>query len=818
MAFWRLLSPCRCELVVLVILAFSTSASSDQDCVKMVGTSGELPEPDYNSNAKPNSGGMATFHSMVHSFLNAVQPNPFPTEMIKLFFENTEKRQENYVQVLQYEAGYIVCAIIGILLFLFLPLVGLFFCCCRCCGRCGGKMYQEQTKWTDRKRRMLAVALFVLTSVTLAGNVCMFVTNEKISENIPESEKQLNNVLGNVKMYINTIPTQVTTIINASSVPISTVTANLDNIGSGLGEAIREKLGESVYPALNTASELAQDINRAADRLFLVNATAARLIQQQESLQLNLSAIQQGIIDIFTRCGARCGSSQDLTNGLVLLPNFNEIPNMDKEMAAMKSVVKSDLQISVQEGYRAFNDTPARVTNQSVTTVAAAKNNLKMIETQIESIKGKFPILNSINSITSDIDSINNSINQTRPKIQQANKYRWIVCLVLSCIILLIVVCNYSGLLMGTAFLDPYVSPTQRSCSSNCGGNFLMAGVGFSFIFTWLLTLLVFIMFLVGGNVYSLVCKPWYDKELLQAMKAFGLMDKINLEETLGLKSNLSISNVYRDCQNNTSAWKTLNLDQNFDLDKNLNISQYKGDISAHFESMDINLSDITLLDNEGKDIMKDVLNTGIKDLNFTSISKELERPLVQRDILVTVEHLQNLSKILPDPEKTELNQEAERLKQLNVWIESNMLPIIKSLKENIRDLRGGTSYLEIMVNTTVQKIESAQSVLQNKGSDVITNESKIFVDCQMDYFSQYIIWTKKTITEDFARCKPAANAIDSVATISCSYLLDSLNAFWFSMGWSTIFLVPSIIFAVKLAKYYRRMATSDIYERKFDE
>ncbi|XP_032889962.1 prominin-1-A-like isoform X1 [Amblyraja radiata] len=826
MAFWRLLSPFRCELAVLAILAFSTSASSDKDCNKMEGFSAELPEPQYNGNAKPIAGGMATFHNMVHSFLNTVQPNPFPTEIIKLFFENIEMLRGSYTQVLQYEAGYIVCAIIGILLFVLLPLVGLFFCCCRCCGRCGGEMYQELTKWTNRKRRMLAVVLFVLTSVTLAGNVCMFITNEKISENIRESEEQLNNVLGNIKMYINTIPLQVMTIINASFVPVNKVTANLDDIGSSLGEAVKKTLGDSVYPALNTASELAQDINRTNGRLLLVNATAANLIQGQEKLRLNLSAIQQDINDTFTRCGAPCASSQDLVNGLIVIPNFSEIPNMDKEMAAMKSVVKSDLQSFVQKGYRSFNDTPARVTNQSASIVSEAKESVKDIEAQIENIKQEFPLLNSINSITSEIDSINNSINQNRPKIQQANKYRWIVCIVLSCIILLIVVCNYSGLLMGTAFLNSYVGPTQRSSSSHCGGNFLMAGVGFSFIFSWLLILLVFIMFLVGGNVYSLVCKPWHNKELLQAIKTSGLMDKINLEETLGLQSNLNISNVYRDCQNNTSAWKALNLDQNFNLDENLNISQYKRDIYAQFEKLSVDLSDITLLDDEGKNIMKDVLNTGVKDLNFTSFSKQLELPLVQRDLLVTAEQLQNLSKILPDPEKTELSQEAERLKQLNAWIESNMLPNIKTVKENIRGLRGGTSHLEIMVNTTLRKIESAQSVLQMKGSDIVTNESKLFVECQLDYFSQYITWTKKTITEDFAQCRPAANALDSVATISCSYLLDSLNAFWFSMGWSTIFLVPSIIFAVKLAKYYRRMTTSDIYEnggphfemRKFDE
>ncbi|KAK7922188.1 hypothetical protein WMY93_009090 [Mugilogobius chulae] len=39
------------------------------------------------------------------------------------------------------------------------------------------------------------------------------------------------------------------------------------------------------------------------------------------------------------------------------------------------------------------------------------------------------------------------------------------------------------------------------------------------------------------------------------------------------------------------------------------------------------------------------------------------------------------------------------------------------------------------------------------------------------------------------------------------------MNAFWMGLGCSTLFLLPSIILAVKLAKYYRRMDTEDVYD-----
>ena len=38
-------------------------------------------------------------------------------------------------------------------------------------------------------------------------------------------------------------------------------------------------------------------------------------------------------------------------------------------------------------------------------------------------------------------------------------------------------------------------------------------------------------------------------------------------------------------------------------------------------------------------------------------------------------------------------------------------------------------------------------------------------------------------------------------------------NLFWFGIGKATAFLLPAIIFAVKLAKYYRRMDSEDVYD-----
>lgn len=69
-------------------------------------------------------------------------------------------------QVVRYEAGYVVCAVIAGLYLLVVPIAGLCFCCCRCCRRCGGRVKTEH-KAVAWERGTLAAFLLLTTLVLL---------------------------------------------------------------------------------------------------------------------------------------------------------------------------------------------------------------------------------------------------------------------------------------------------------------------------------------------------------------------------------------------------------------------------------------------------------------------------------------------------------------------------------------------------------------------------------------------------------------------------------------------------------------------------
>lgn len=51
---------------------------------------------------------------------------------------------------------------------------------------------------------------------------------------------------------------------------------------------------------------------------------------------------------------------------------------------------------------------------------------------------------------------------------------RWIIFVIVSCVVLLVVLCNLLGLVLGPLGLRPNSQPTDRSCTADCGGTFFM--------------------------------------------------------------------------------------------------------------------------------------------------------------------------------------------------------------------------------------------------------------------------------------------------------------------------------------------------------
>ncbi|XP_016132334.1 prominin-2 [Sinocyclocheilus grahami] len=746
---------------------------------------------------------------IVHSFLGSVQPNPFPKDLLIRMIKDTNFSMERVKEILKYEIGFLVCVAIGILYIVLMPLIGLIFACCRCCGNCGGRMQQKQTTNIHCKRRSFYLATFLITVLILAGNVCMFLSSTNTSETVMRSPTELTDILENVKGYLNTISKQIEQVESESNVTVDTVKSNLN--GSLLGKLIQNGLKGPLDPALNSITEIAQVINSTSHELLKLNKTLELLKPKVDVLKANLSAVRQRINNTLHMPDCVNCTSQRPELDKLSLEGSLDFPDQNDMRSAVDEAINADVIGQANKGRDFFDSIPETVKNESSLNVQVALLQLETLKTKISGVTKDLP-LDVLKTISAPLTDVQKSIKAFSPDIERSSKISRAVGLVLSCLILLVVICNFLGLLLGVAGQNSKDNPIERSGTSNCGGIFFMAGVGFSFLVSWIFMLVVLILFIVGGNTYTLVCKPWQNKELIQIIDTPGLIPGFNLSRSLNLNTNLNIANVYSDCQKNKPLWTTFHLNKIFDLNSKLNVSQYTHEIDQTFDGVQINIANITILSPKVKSQLNNFSNSA-SSMNFSNITQQIN-DVSGINLSSIAESLDILAgKQSNQAIKDELHGEAKDLRDIQTDITSNIMPLLLELNTTVKNLSVVASQITAAVKNVSQKVDYAQGVLNFKISQIVKTESRAFIDCQLKIFQTFIQWTNQTITERVGRCGPAAAAVDRSEELICKHLVESLNAFWLSLGWCMMFLIPSIIFSVKLAKYYRRMKYSDVYE-----
>ncbi|XP_075279694.1 prominin-1-A [Opisthocomus hoazin] len=776
---------------------------------------GSVSQPVYGPGPEAPGSSTPGLVGMLHGFLRLVQPNGLPVELIADFGQpqSEDTIEEQVQELLLYELGFLVCMAIGLLFIILVPLVGCCFCCCRCCGNCGGRMYQKQGRQMGCRRRALWVSVLLVSVLLLAGDVCAFVSNTRFSQAVAGTFPNVNNTLDNVHTYVASIPQQIKFIIDSSDVPLGHANRSLQDIGPRLGGMIISSIRSSTDRALGSLQSLLQGMEMLVGAFGSIAGARSRVEELQSNYSELLASLRDGLNQSLRRCGQPCGNVS--LGALAFSANFSAIPGVERQLKALRDVSGSNIAASLEEVNSTLDTIPAKVQEQSQDVVTKAQDQLGFIRQEIRSLQEQVPLLGVEENVGAFVGNATSMLEEYREPVITVDGLRWGVCVLLCCMVLLVVLCNALGLLLGPLGLKESVLPTQRSSLSNAGGNFFMAGVGFGFIFSWLLMLLVLIPFVLGGNIYMLVCESWRNQQLFELLDTPGLIPGFNLSELLGQEGGTAnFSEIYRQCQRDTALWQTLHLDQSVSLDELLNISQYTGEISTAFEKLTITLSPISLLNQSQRDLLLNASRDG-QPPDFTSTLEQLEQSVTQGSLLDLAAELEQLADKAEGNVTDDLKADASKLRELDGEMQTSFSGPLQSLKDNIHLVQSGAAQLEAQTKAALDKASETQEFLEREMANIIKNESWAFLEELLDFFETYISWAKSSLTGDVARCKPIAQSLDNVEAIACDYILDSLNAFWFSLGWCTFFLLPSIILSVRLAKFYRRMDIADVYRNE---
>lgn len=798
--------------VLLLGLSLAQSVPPQGACPTAVAQQ-SLTQPKYEDTEEQDAGA-GFMAALVQSFLHTVQPNPFPEDLILKLYHVSQKvqlNQELLKEILVYQVGFLVCVAIGVLYIVLMPIVGLFLACCRCCGNCGGKMYQKQTSSINCRRRTLYWSAFVTTIIIFAGNICMFRSNETLNVSVDQSTVELNKTIDNVRTFLTSVPQQIDYVVNVSYKTVQEVTENLDDIGLQLGTKIQERFTGTLDPALRSVRLLHQVTQDTSVQLKTLNSSLVELQSSVDDLQTNTTAVKNKISQTLSNSDCiGCDTLKPELEKLTLDISIT-VPSLSEFQSAVDEVIKTNLGSKIKEVEYYFNSIPQKVTNETKEVVQSSKQQLSEIETQISKVTNDIP-LTALTDVNRTLNQVQGDISRVTPVIDKAEHIRWGVCVALCCLVLLVVACNLLGLFLGPVGLTPKSDPRERSCTANCAGTFLMMGAGFSFLFSWLFMIAVLLLFLLGGNVYTLLCKPWSDGKLLQFIDTQGLIPGLDIGQKLGLESNITISDIYSDCEKNQPLWSTLHLYELVNLGDLLNVSKYTEEIQQHFENTDITLSTFTFLTTDVKNQLSS-FSAKAKNVDFTSVTQQMNN-ISSINLNTTADKLDRLAATQTNNAiRGELQNEAMNLRRIQINIETNIFPQVEKLNSTTESLRSIAENINGTVGEVLSNVGAAQDFLDTNTTQIVKTESREFLDCQLSYFIAYADWANLTITQQVGRCGPVAEAVDSGEIILCSHIVESLNAFWFSLGWCMIFFIPSIIFSIKLAKYYRKMKYSDVYD-----
>lgn len=790
---------------------------------------GLVPAGVYETVAYYEPGAIGLLYNMMHAFLHVLQPNPFPQDLIiQMAKDRFGSIKSDYQKVIYYELGFVICAIVGLLFIVLVPLVGLLFCLCRCCDNCGGEMHQRQRKNADCQRGLLTTLLLTTTFIITAGVLCAYAASQNLSSQMKSMRRLVNSNLRDLYTFANDTPTQIEYLISQYGTAKNQVLCDIDNVGPLLGGKIHEELGKVALPALNKAQNMAEVIHVTKDALENVTVTLATLQDATKKLEHNLSLVQEGItnaLDDPVCADSRSPTSHiclNILNSLSQLEigaNYSKLPGVSEQSAKVNDVLKTNLSSLVHKGFIAFNDTPNMVKNQSRNVAEGVRGMLDSIGNNITRFSKTFPIQTTVNNFTNIIRHTHSQIEDLYPKIDQMDFYRWIGCITLCCIVALVLAFNFLGLLCGILGFDRHASPTTRGCVSNTGGNLLMAGVGFSFMFSWILMGVVTVTFVVGGNLEKLACEPFHSRQLFKVLDTPNLVNPSWKNFIPGYLYNdpnldLTVDNLYSNCKENRGIYSALCLDKVFNISALLNTSTHTKDVSGKFDTLKVDLRSIVLLDSDGKQNLIRFTKIGLGNIDFAAYTEELSKDVTRVNLLSFANDLDSRAdQMNQNSVKTSLKAQANTLRQIHSQQVIPLQEAMKTLNHSIKFLEKTASDIQTEVTEILGAIDSAQHLISQNATFIVNEETEKYKQTIMDYFKQYIDWIRTSLAMDVATCKPLSNIIDTAEILACSFFLDSMNTFWFGLGCSTLFLLPSIILSVRLAKFYRRMDTEDVYD-----
>ena len=267
-----------------------------------------------------------------------------------------------------------------------------------------------------------------------------------------------------------------------------------------------------------------------------VEANVTDLDSSVSQLENLLNAVKIVTIQKINCSVPDCLDMIDQVNNTVVTADYTGIPGSFQNFIILLEAITSDLNGTLNDGYSEFKNIVDEV-NQTVSGEINSARNASQ-EVAVEISQELQNIERELNSI--DFNGSAHNFEELQDDMKDPADYALYGMTGIAGLLLIIVLFGFLGLLFGC--LCPQAKPGKGDacCTKKIGATCLLAGVGFTFIFFWILMILLIALMLTGGLLHTELCRHLVDLDQSPVMSIIDDLMNDTLYNDVGFSINIS--------------------------------------------------------------------------------------------------------------------------------------------------------------------------------------------------------------------------------------------------------------------------------------
>ncbi|CAG9859986.1 unnamed protein product [Phyllotreta striolata] len=764
---------------------------------------------------------LAGYYRLTENFMNAVLDPNFITEDMIEWEQDGDVQYPKFTgdfisELLKKNWAFVLIIVITLLIAVVTPIVGIIFCCCRCCGNCGCHSRPSDKKKDNTKKAIYGVLLISFGTILLMTVVCVFATNKQMYEGVSEFPDSIRESYGDGTMFLDSVRDQASELLQTNYDQFAEVFNNtLRNSGDNILQNLDIWSNASAIIKLDDFVRKIVDIKKKMQQLM---ADSNTIKGEVVKLGKGLNDTKSSLTNVLDTCSVKqCTDMKKSISTINLNINIDELPDANEPLNQLGMLNVDKLIEAANAGSTALKDLTTRINRTIDENTNKAYEAIQTGRTTINENFDNFTQV--ISDLQVQLKNVNSTMEDSYHYIKDYSPYIYYGGLVMSCVLLLIVACIAFGLVFGIFGRRPDGGKYGRKfLTKDTGSTFLTSSVLLIFVFTCVIGILTFVMMVAGLLVERGICYPMRNPEHSSVINIINKLVSDNA--TIDLK--LNVSEILVKCRDNESLYNVFELSNKIDLDtlvKNFNISEEVNSISKQISEKlnDILPKNFSILSSDQLNDLKQ-LESVKPNVDLDGYEKQLNQDILNADLQNVIDSLEQILKLptWTDEQLAQLTDSITNLKDQLKIVQSikttanQTLDLAKSLNDDL--LLNSTSFSD-GVTDLLGNIEIANKDLKNESSKLV-EAAKSFGKFVGNLVEGYLDRVVNVIKNDLGQCGHLSVAIDSLLIATCDKIFLPWNGFWVALFISLLVFIPTWTVSIVLTSLYKKYKITGEFNR----